>query len=89
MARLTVRYSPYYPPDRCWISEVRSRFGTFPCWRSAYGEVLELGLEDLAWQDREERRLPPVPVTERTRVFRAGLRADAARTAARTETGDG
>lgn len=58
MPTLTIRHSPLaYPPDRCWISTVKSRTGTYRSWRPTYGEVLELGLEDLAWQEQEERRL--------------------------------
>ena len=47
--RLTVRYSPYYPPDRCWIWTVTDGYRQrWTGWRPTYPEALELGLEDLA-----------------------------------------
>ena len=57
MASLTIRHSLTYPPDRCWIATVTSRSGVHRSWRPTYGEVLELGLEDLAMQEQEERQL--------------------------------
>lgn len=63
MASLTIRHAPLaYPPDRCWIATVTSRSGMYRSWRPTYGEVLELGLEDLAWQAEEERRLARLDV---------------------------
>ncbi len=56
--KLIVRYSPYYPPDRCWIWEVTGGYGErWTGWRSTYPEALELGLEDLLYQaDQAARR---------------------------------
>lgn len=51
--RLTVRYSPYYPPDRCWIWVVTGGYGErWTGWRPTYPEAVELGLEDLLAQDQ-------------------------------------
>ena len=59
--KLTVRYSPYYPPDRCWIAEIAVRYGEkYTCWRPTYPEAVEIGLEDLADKAAEAERMARV-----------------------------
>ena len=59
--RLVVHYSPYYPPDRCWIWEVTGGYGQrWTGWRPTYPEAVDLGLEDLLAQDAAARRLAKV-----------------------------
>ena len=53
---LIVRYSPYYPPDRCWMWTVTDDWRKFQGWRPTRAEAVELGLEDLLAQFAEAER---------------------------------
>ena len=73
--KLTVRHSPYYPPDRCWIWEVTGGYGErWTGWRPTYPEAVELGLEDLLYRageaERMTRALTPGPAPVRGRPGR-------------------
>ena len=66
--RLTVRYSPYYPPDRCWIWTVTGSYGErWTGWRPTYPEAVGLGLEDLLAQDAAKRRTAAIMASAATR----------------------